>query len=360
MALTQKQKAAIADQARKNIAKRAATQRTKISASEARTVSSKMNKRPGAMKGFTLKDSSLLSKNEKNTLAATSKANAAKEKFLQKNRNFAKGTGKLPTKQRVGTKSEYKQLGKDIEMRKQLIARSKVARASQAARAANPAPAKTTTLIKTVIPVATKKKSTTPKAPKAPKASTAAVKKRTVPNKNKTLTKSPKLQTLEEAKAKAPKPRGPMLKPEKPTTASTKPAGKIASKVDAAKKAVGSTKVGNTVKAAAKTTAAKSVASKASSVAAKVGKSKLVKGAGFVTKAAAAVGAARETGQVVSGQAEKDFRRIQALENRIAAAKGQKPKYTKSGSNRNLGESLKVDAGNAQVLLVLVSLAKLV
>jgi len=384
MALTQKQKAAIADQAKKNIAKRAATQRTKISASEARTVSSKMNKRPGAMKGFTLKDSSLLSKNEKNILGATSKANAAKEKFLQKNRNFAKGTGKLPTKQRVGTKSEYKQLGKDIEMRKQLIARSKVARASQAARAANPAPAKATTLTKAVTPVATKKTNATPKV----KASTAAIKKRTLPNTNKLkivtkndalsfsakaktqtpqarklkgaqdkVTKTKKLQTLEQAKASAPKP---MVGPRRPTAeefkttmskapsnAPLKPQGKIAAKVSEVKKAAGSTKVGNTVKAAAKTTAAKSVASKASSVVAKVGKSKLVKGAGFVTKAAAAVGAARETGQVVSGQAEKDFRRIQALENRVAAAKGQKPKYTKSGSNRNLGESLKVDAGNA-------------
>jgi LysM repeat protein len=161
------------------------------------------------------------------------------------------------------------------------------------------------------------------------------------------VTEGKKLQTLEQAKASAPKPRGPMLGPEKPSTTLSKPAGKIASKVSDVKKAASSTKVGNVVKAVSKTTAAKSVASKASSVAKKVGKSKLVKGAGFVTKAAAAVGAARETGQVVSGQAEKDFRRIQALENRIAAAKGQKPKYTKSGSNRNLGESLKVDAGNA-------------
>ena len=432
MALTQKQKAAIQSQTRKNITQRAATQRTKISASEARTVSNKMNKRPGATKQpFILKDSALLSKSEKNTLGRTSKANAAKEKFIQKNRNFAKGTGKLPVKNRVGTKSEYKALGKEIEMRKQLIASGKVARASQAARAANPTPAKATpaktatTLTKKSV---VKKKAATPKPkakvastlrevkvngrtmlvdketgqrlmpvneetqPKAaktkpsrggttltkPKASTEAIKKRTVPNVKAKVTegKKPqtrpgftasgslknkstpsKLQTLEQAKASAPKP---MVGPRKPTAeefkttmskapsnAPLKPSGKIASKVSNVKRAAGSTKVGNTVKAVAKTTAAKSVASKASSVAAKVGKSKLVKGAGFVTKAAAAVGAARETGQVVSGQAEKDFRRIQALENRVAAAKGQKPKYTKSGSNRNLGESLKVDAGNA-------------
>jgi len=340
-----------------------------------------MNKRPGAMKGFTLKDNTLLSKSEKNTLGATSKANAAKEKFIQKNRSFAKGTGKLPIKQRVGTKSEYKQLGKDIEMRKQLIARGKVARASQAARAANPAPAKTTTLTKAVTPVATKKKTPTLKT----KPSTAAIKERTVPNTNKPkivtkndalsfsakgktqtpqarklkgaqdkVTKTKKLQTLEEAKASAPKPVSALKKPasmeymsKTPATALSKPAGKVASKVDAAKKAASSTKVGNVVKAAAKTTAAKSVASKASSVGSKLGKSKLVKGAGLVAKIATAVGVVKEANQIKTGQAEKDFRRIQALENRVAAAKGQKPKYTKSGSNRNLDESLKVDAGNA-------------
>ena len=381
MALTQKQKAAIADQARKNIAKRAATQRTKISASEARTVSSKMNKRPGAMKGFTLKDSSLLSKNEKNILGRTSKANAAKEKFLQKNRNFAKGTGKLAVKDRVGTKSEYKQLGKDIEMRKQLIARSKVARASQAARAANPAPAKATTLTKAVTPVATKKTTATPKV----KASTAAVKKRTVPNTNKPkivtkndalsfsakgktqtpqarklkgaqdkVTKTKKLQTLEQAKASAPKPISTLKKPasmeymsKTPASALSKPAGKVSSKVNAAKKAAASTKVGNAVKAVSKTTAAKSVASKALSVGSKLGKSKLVKGAGLVAKVATVAGIVKEANQIKTGQSEKDFRRIQALENRVAAAKGEKPKYTRSGSNRNLAESLKVDAGNA-------------
>lgn len=367
MALTQKQKAAIADQARKNIAKRAATQRTKISASEARTVSNKMNKRPGAMKGFTRKDISLLSKNERNTLGATSKANAAKEKFIQKHRSFAKGEGKLAVKNRVLTKSEYKQLGKDIEMRKQLIARAKVARASQAARAANPAPAKATTLTKAVTPVAAKKKTPSPKT----KPSTAAIKERTVPNtktlkkavppKARTLKKAvppkdvrpkkmaatSKLQTLEEAKASAPKPRGPMLGPEKPSTTLSKPASKIASKVSNAKKAAGSTKVGNVVKAVSKTTAAKSVASKASSVAAKVGKNKLVKGAGIAAKVALVAGAAREIQKIGQGKTERDFKRIQVLENRIAVAKGQKPKYKNMGTNSNLVESGKVDVSNA-------------
>jgi LysM repeat protein len=418
MALTDKQRAAIKSQLKRNIAKRAATQRTKISASEARTVSSKMNKRPGATKQpFTLKDTSVLSKNERNTLGATSKANAAKEKMIQKNRNFAKGTGKLAVKDRVGTKAEYKQLGKDIETRKQLIARGKAARAAQAARAANPAPAKATTLTKAVTQVPAKKNTTSkpkvtkaqiksvekqlkalPKAPpmnksdiakfekqidslaakdKAsrgttltkPKASTAAVKKRTTPNTNpKTskpkVTETRKLQTLDEAKAKAPKP---MLGPKKPTAeefkttmskapsnAPLKPAGKIAGATGAAKKAVGSTKTAQTIKAASQTTAAKKVAASKPV--------KLLKGAGKVAKIGLrigqAVGAAKEVGQVVSGQAEKDFRRIQALENRIAVAKGQKPKYTTTGSNKNLLSSVKTDLGNAANILTVGMVGK--
>jgi len=401
MALTKGQKEAIQRQAKRNIAKRAATQRTKISASEARTVSNKMNKRPGATKQpFIRQDVALLSKSEKNTLGATSKANAAKEKFIQKNRSFAKGEGKLPVKQRVGTKSEYKQLGREIETRKQLIARGKVARASQAARAANPAPAKATTLTKAVTPVAAKKTTSKPKVtktqiksvekqlkslPRAPKMtkpeikkfeglidnlaaksktskpSTAAVKKRTVPNTNKTLTKSPKLQTLEQAKASAPKP---MVGPRRPTAeefkttmskapsnAPLKPAGKISSAAGAAKRAVGSTKAAQTIKAASQTSVAKNVAAKASaSKAVKVAKvgGKL---AGKALKIGQVIGAGREAAQVVSGQAEKDFRRIQALENRIAVAKGQKPKYTTTGSNKNLLSSVKTDLGNAANIL---------
>jgi LysM repeat protein len=334
-----------------------------------------MNKRPGAMKGFTLKDNALLSKSEKNTLGRTSKANAAKEKFIQKNRNFAKGTGKLAVKNRVGTKAEYKQLGKDIEMRKQLIASSKTARAAQAARAANPAPAKATTLTKAVTPMAAKKKTPSPKT----KPSTAAIKKRTVPNTNpkskamgpklqtlneakskapkpksmtnrlaivekdlksefrrekaKNTSTGPKLQTLDQAKASAPKPRGPMLGPEKPSTTLSKPAGKIASKVAEAKSSAGS---------------------KALSVGSKLAKNKYVKVGGKLVKLAVAVNIAKEIAQNASGQSTTDVRRIQALENRIAVAKGQKPKYTKSTSNKPI-ETLKTEAGNA---LSLVGLGK--
>ena len=343
MALTDKQRAAIRSQIKKNIAKRAATQRTKVSPSEARTVSSRMNKRPGATPSFTLRDKSILTKNERDTLGATSKANADKEKMMQKNRNFAKGTGKLPVKNRVGTKAEYKQLGKDIEMRKQLIARSKAARAAQAARGANPAPAVPT---KAENP-APAKKTTTSK----PKASTSAIKKRTTPNSNpKTskpkVTETKKLQTLDEAKAKAPKPKvteGKKLQTLDQAKASApKPTEKVASKIDAAKKTASSTKVGGTVKKAANTTLGKSVAGAAK----KVGNNKLVKVGGKLVKVGVLLNLGREVAQIGSGQSEKDFRRIQALENRIAAAKGQKPKYTKSGSSFFGSETNKVGFSN--------------
>ena len=222
---------------------------------------------------------------------------------------------------------------------------------------------------------------------KAAKASTAAIKSRTVPNtktlkkavppKARTLKKAvppkdvrpkkmaapSKLQTLEQAKASAPKP---MVGPRRPTAeefkttmskapsnAPLKPSGRIAGATSAAKKAVGSSKTAQTIKAASQTSAAKSIASKASS--SKVLKTVKVgsKLAGKALKIGQVIGAGREVAQVVSGQAEKDFRRTQALENRLAAAKGQKPKYTKTGSDwtKNVIPALKQDLGNAANIL---------
>lgn len=415
MALTQAQKDAIQRQLKKNIAKRAATQKTKISDSEARKASSTMNKRAGGSPSFTLKDRTLLTKSELDALGRTSKANAEQEKKIQKQRKFAKGEGKLPMKERVGTKAEYKQLGKEIQTRKQLIAYGKAARAAQAERAKNPkatpakaAPAAKATPEKAAKPVAAKKttakkttpakktaatpKAKTPVAPKAPKASKPKAPKAakapkinttptvetpaTQPTKAKKTSKpkspaKPKLQTLEQAKASAPKPKATGLQTleearakaprpkgvlvdqpaQKPgsvqrivnTEAPAKAPSKAASKVAEAKKAAKSSTIGRAAKAASKTpivqAAAKSKAAKVLKVGGKLG--------GKVLKVGAAVGAVKEVGQIVSGQAEKDFRRIQALENRIAVAKGQKPKYTRSGSNRNLLESAKVDVGNA-------------
>ena len=401
MALSKAQVEAIKRAQKQAIAKRAATQRTKISDSEARKASSTMNKRAGGSPSYTLRDSNLLSKSELDALGRQSKANAEKERAIQKQRKFAKGEGRLPIKERVGTKAEYKQLGKEIQTRKQLIAYAKAARAAQAERAKNPkakkaAPAAKATPVEETKPVAkkstpakktaaapkpktpkapaTKKKAAAPKAPKAPK--TPAVtpttpetpkSKSTKPKtqkKSKTPKKpeAPKLQTLEEAKSKAPTPKGPMEGPAKPirgplvdqprffpgpqtpkAEAPAKPKGKVATKVASAKGAAKSSTVVRAAKVAANTPAAKAIAAsktaKVAKVAGKLG--------GKVLKIGAAVGAVKEVGQIVSGQTEKDFRRIQALENRIAVAKGQKPKYTRTGSNPNLVESLKVDAGNA-------------
>jgi LysM repeat protein len=373
MALTQAQIKAIQAAAKKGVANRAAIQKTKITTEQARQVSHTLNKRPGAHgSSFLQKDRNLLSKSELNTLGKTSKANAEKEKAIQKQRSFAKGEGKLPLKERVGTKAEYKQLGKEIQTRKQLIAYGKAARAAQAERAKNPVAKKAATPVKETAPVAKKatapKKTTAPKpvakkaaaapkpksikaqvvaepsAPKAPKASTAAVKKRTSPNtKPKADTKAPKLQTLEEAKAKAPTPKlGPEAGPSAPKAEAPKAAPKAAPK--------GKVKAPAVLKNAAKTSLGKDVAKvgkavsntklgKTVKVAGKIANSKLVRRGG-------AVSLLLGEGPAALGKAENDFRRIQALENRIAVAKGQKPKYTRSGSKLNLLSSIKTDLGS--------------
>lgn len=417
MALTQAQKDAIQRQLKKNIAKRAATQKTKISDKEARSVSSTLNKRPGVTPSYVRKDTKLISNSEAATMKKQGEINAKKEKMIQKNRNLAKRLakvplpkgekGKLPLKDRVGTTAEYKKLGKEIETRRALIAYAKQARKNQAERAKNPkatpakatpvkaAPAAQATPEKAAKPVAAKKttaKKTTPakktaatpkpktpkapKAPKAPKMTTTPTVETPAPKTTKAKKTSkpkstpkkmlgpakpvmgplvdqprffpgpqksqPKLQTLEEAKAKAPTPKPATAAPKASETPSKAP-NKVTSKVADAKKAVKSSTAGRAVKAAAKTPVAQAVAKSKTAKVLKVG-GKL---GGKVLKVGAAIGAVKEVGQIVSGQAEKDFRRIQALENRIAVAKGQKPKYTRTGSNPNLIESLKVDAGNA-------------
>lgn len=410
MALTKAQKEAIQRQQKKNIADRAAAQAKKISDMEARSVSASMKKGSAPNYRRQTPTRTLLTKSETEANAKSNRENAAKEKSMQKQRKFAKGEGKLPTKERVGTKAEYKQLGKEIKIRKDLIAAAKQARKNQAERKANPAPAKAAAPTKAVTPakkstpakkaaapkpksVKAKVKAATPKAPKmgkadiakfesnidklvaeekakATKPSTAAIKKRTAPNTKASKPTTPKLKTLEDAKASAPKPKakeatrlqtldeakskaptpkGPSATaPEAPkVTEAAKPKGKVGKVTGAAKKAVGSTKTAQTIKAASQTSAAKKVAASKPA--------KLLKGAGKVAKVGfrlgQGVGLVKETGQVLSGQAEKDFRRIQALENKIAVAKGQKPKYTTTGSNKNLLSSIKTDLGVATNIL---------
>jgi LysM repeat protein len=413
MALTKAQVEAIQRAQKKAVAQRAATQKTKISPEEARKASSTMNKRAGGSPSFTLKERSTLSKSELNTLGKTMKANDKQEKTIQKQRSFAKGEGKLPVKERVGTKAEYKQLGKEIQTRKQLIAYGKAARAAQAERKANPTPAKATP-VKAATPVATKKTTASKPAavkktasvpkpkvtkaevknvekqlknlPKAPKMNKSEIKNfesfvdnlvsKQKPAKT-TATVAPKVEKPKTAKPKAAKAAKPsMLGPEKVGTTAeykalaaenkakaelTKKAadiakgktisGKVTSKINTAKNAAKSSTAGKAAKAAkiaskpiieaaSKTKAAKVL--KVGSKVAKVG----AKGVGFLGKAGVAIGMGKEVAQIASGQTAKDFKRIQALENRVAVAKGQKPKYTTSGANRNLLESAKVDLGN--------------
>ena len=153
---------------------------------------------------------------------------------------------------------------------------------------------------------------------------------------------------LDEAKAKAPTPK-PVSeakaatvadagkKPGKISTAAKKATGKVTT-------AIGKTDTGKVIAQAAKTqvgqTVIKSAKKKVSNT------TKVIKVAGKVADKALKYGTlARAGAQVVSGQSEKDFRRIQELENKIAKMKGQKPKYTTVGSNKNLVSSIKTDIG---------------
>lgn len=69
----------------------------------------------------------------------------------------------------------------------------------------------------------------------------------------------------------------------------------------------------------------------------------LVKGGVIAAIAGEAVSAAK-------GSTEKDWKEIQRLENKLAALKGQKPKYKNMGSNKNPIAAMKADAGNLAAL----------
>jgi LysM repeat protein len=53
-----------------------------------------------------------------------------------------------------------------------------------------------------------------------------------------------------------------------------------------------------------------------------------------------------EAGSIAKGSTEKDWKEIQRLENKLAALKGQKPKYKNMGSNKNPIAAMKADLGN--------------
>lgn len=62
---------------------------------------------------------------------------------------------------------------------------------------------------------------------------------------------------------------------------------------------------------------------------------------------------ASEVGSAVKGSTEKDWREIQRLENKLAAMKGNKPRYKNMGSNKNPVQALTADASNLANLMTL-------
>jgi len=115
--LTAAQIEEIKRQARKNIQTRAALQARKVSNVEAGAIAEKMSK------GVSSRARSI-DANFKGAMSPSARASDAaqqkKNADLEKQRRFAKGEKPLATKARVGTKTEYKALGKEIGMKAEL------------------------------------------------------------------------------------------------------------------------------------------------------------------------------------------------------------------------------------------------
>ena len=115
--LTAAQIEEIKRQTRKNIETRAALQARKVSNVEAGAIAEKMSK------GVSSRARSI-DANFKGAMSPSARASDAaqqkKNADLEKQRRFAKGEKPLATKARVGTKAEYKALGKEIGMKAEL------------------------------------------------------------------------------------------------------------------------------------------------------------------------------------------------------------------------------------------------
>jgi len=173
MALTPAQIAAIKKQAPKNIATRAAFQAKKISNKEAAGVAEKARKTGTNNYRGVAPGSNAESAAAKATRAAQEKKNAD----LEKHRRFAKGEKPLATKNRVGTKAEYRVLGKEINTKAALHKKAaeivKKKPAAVAPKAAVEAPKVAAEAPKTA---STTRASAQPKAPKTSVAKTSTSK----------------------------------------------------------------------------------------------------------------------------------------------------------------------------------------
>lgn len=386
--LTPAQIAAIKKQVPKNMATKAALQSTKISNVQAGAAGEKIRQGVAPRYRGVAPGTAAMSPSAR----ATGKSQAQKNADLEKQRRYAKGEKPLSPKERVGTKAEYKALGQEIKLKAALHKKAVDIDKAKAAKAA--ADAKAAAMGK-----AEPKKAVTPKkAAKAPTAPPEAPKTPSTPKMdakygNMAQSRVPVTPPKPEAKPTAPKPAAkPKVakKPVEPKKSAPKTEPKVggargsgvaaqgglntAEEVDkykAAQKAgktkgesiriakegstppkaaapkPPSTEAVKTTTAAPKTDAPKA-APKAADAPKKPGKfAKAGKVLKIATKAGVVIGVGKEANQVFSGQAEKDFIRIQKLENQLAAEKGQKPKFTTLGSgwNKNLVESVKGDLG---------------
>lgn len=327
MALTPAQIAAIKKQAPKNVATRAALLAKKISNNEAAGAAEKIRKTGTNNYRGTAPGSNAESAAAKATRAAQEKKNAD----LEKHRRFAKGEKPLATKNRVGTKAEYKALGKEIN--------TKAALHKKAAEIAKKKPAVVAPKAAVEAPKAAAeapKTASTTRASAQPGKTRTAVRNAEYDKVAKEIRKS-----VKEEKAKDLTPKKSTAPKTSKTVATTKsPVQTVkATPIPGSDTVVGQKAITSgrgTIAVRGNTTVVKP-ASKALAVVKTAGKTvgKLGKVAGAVGVASVVRQGVREGAQNISGQSAKDDIRIKKLENKIAVAKGQKPKYKNMDNARN-------------------------
>lgn len=342
--LTPAQIAAIKKQVPKNMATKAALQSTKISNVQAGAAGEKIRQGVAPRYRGVAPGTAAMSPSAR----AAGKSQAQKNADLEKQRRYAKGEKPLSPKERVGTKAEYKALGEEIKTKASLHKKATVIdKAKPAKEAAAPKP--TVASKPPVAPVkaveAPKTPSKASKTPSTPKPKTKPEAPKTTGARGSNVGAQGGLNTSEEvdkykAAQKAGKSKGESIRIAK--EGSTPPKAPDAPKPAAPKPpSTAAVKTTTTAKADAP-----KAAPKPADAPKKPGKfGKLGKALKIATRVGVVVGVGKEANQVFSGQAEKDFVRIQKLENQLAAQKGQKPKYKTLGSgwDKNLAESVKGD-----------------
>ena len=254
---------------------------------------------------------------------------AAREKFREQMRQeFGEYGGKKATPEEAAMNNTKAGVKKSAPTKKKAVAKKAAVKKAAPSKPSVPAPAKAATAgeapAKPAVKKVAPKKATMSKAAMKEQSRKAldSIAKSTRPTDaslkaNEDAYLKQTKERLAKKAAAAPKPAAPKTAP-KPVTEAPKPAAKAAVKKAAPKKFAATRK--------------------------------LAKYAGKALKYGA-IGS--EVGSIVKGSTEKDWKEIQRLENKLAAMKGNKPRYTNMGSNKNPVQAMTADASHMANLLSL-------